>query len=276
MQALTNDMLQRVIDFCSVTDVKGFFIPNQLSLFLNQMQNIAVWESVYVHETIHSILTDCLAGWWIQVLEEIADNMFVAFRSGKILDMKLVSWMLNLEYKVRKLSQSWVKTQEGFATYFQLHLANVEARASTTALELHKLDHPMVRGVDANQIKKEVEKIENELKQRIKSRNYQEPYWRGYELVAKIAGKLGNNNLAPVALAASSVRFPRSLTSQTVTEFNEMLSMEKFNVDKRLELISKIPQNVIKNFPLEDDYELIKSAYRSYAQRRFGRCFFRE
>lgn len=254
MQPLTDNMLTRAFDFCSVTDVKGFFMPNQISLFLNRIQNIAVWESVYVHETIHSLLSDCLTGWWIQTLDEIADNMFVVFRSGRVLDVRLVSWMFNLEYKVRKLCQSWVKTQEGFATYFQLNLADVESRASTTALELHKLGHPMVKGVDDNQIKNEVEAIEKKWKQRIKSRNCPEPYWRGYELVAEIASKFGTDNLAPVALAASSVRFPRSLVSQNIAKFNEMLSMEKFNVDKRLELISQIPKDVIRNFPLKDDW----------------------
>jgi hypothetical protein len=29
-------------------------------------------------------------------------------------------------------------------------------------------------------------------------------------------------------------------------------------------------------YEYENDYELMKSAYRSYAQRGFGRCFFRE
>lgn len=91
---------------CSSLDTPGTFIPSHLSMFINRIEKTALWESVYVHECVHSLLTDTLNGWWIQLLEDIGNNMFVAFRNGAILSESLVSWILNLEFKRRKLMES--------------------------------------------------------------------------------------------------------------------------------------------------------------------------
>lgn len=254
MDPLNDEMTARAFDFCSNIDVKGFFVPSQISIFMNRIQNIALWESVYVHETFHSILNDCLIGWWIELLEEIANNMFVAFRSGQVLDEKLVSWIISLEFKKRKLCESWIQTQEGFATYFQLNIADIESRAVNTAKELHKLRQQDFTEEDIKRIRGEVERIRREWMDRLSSRNCPKGYWRGYELVREIAEKFGKDNLAPVALAACSVRFPHSLMSQNSDDFRKLMSQDEYVVDRRLELISEIPGDAIKGFPLKDDW----------------------
>ena len=254
MKLLNDEMTTRAFDFCSDIDVKGFFIPSQIAMFMNRIQNIALWESVYVHETIHSILNDCLNGWWIQLLEEIPNNMLVAFRSGRFLDERIVSWIINLEFKKRKLCEAWVQTQEGFATYFQLNIADIESRAVNAAIELYKFRQQDITEDDIERVRSEVKKIRRGWIDRLSSRDCPQYYWRGYELVRGIAEKFGRNNLAPVALAACSVRFPDSFVSQSIGDFQELMSSEKYIVDRRLELISQIPENVIKGFPLKDDW----------------------
>lgn len=249
-----SEEIEKTFDFCSSIDVPGTFIPCHLSMFINRISNIALWESVYVHETIHSLLTDTLNGWWIQLLEDISNNMFVVFRRGDILDEKLISWILNLEFKRRKLMESWMQTQEGFATYFQLDVMDIEKRAVAVAAEIGRLRHHNVTDERVNQIKIEVKRIREEWLDKISSRSCHHHYWRGYELVTEIAKKFGKENLAPVAMAACSIRFPDSLVSLSIDSFQEVILQEKYNVDKRLEAISRIPDITIKDFPLVDDW----------------------
>ena len=113
-----NEEIDKTFDFCSSLDVSGTFLPCHLSMFINRTSNIALWESVYVHETTHSLLTDTLNGWWIQLLEDISNNMFVVFRRGEILDEKLISWILNLEFKRRKLMESWIRLKKDLRLIF--------------------------------------------------------------------------------------------------------------------------------------------------------------
>lgn len=250
----SNKDLKRAFDFCLSPNTQGTFVPSHISMFMNRIKNVVLWEFVYVHETMHSILTDSLDGWWIQLLEEISTNMFVTLKSGKVVNRKLISWILNLEYKKRKLCESWLLTQEGIAAYFQLQVVDVEKRVLSVAPQLYKMRGQTFNETDAAGVKKEVEMIRKDWIGKLSSREFQERYWKGYELVESIAKKFGKDNLAPVSLAASSVRFPCSLISQSIDDFQKTISQERYSVDKRLELISKIPEKAVKNFSLKDDW----------------------
>jgi hypothetical protein len=250
----SNMDVKRAFDFCLSPNTQGTFIPSHISMFMNRIENVVLWEFVYVHETLHSILTDSLNGWWIQLLEEIGTNMFVTLRSGKAVNRKLISWILNLEYKKRKLCESWLLTQEGIAAYFQLQVVDIEKRVLSVAPQLYKMRGQTFSETDATRVKKEVEMVRKDWVGKLSSREFQERYWKGYELVESIAKKFGKDNLVPVSLAASSVRFPRSLISQSIDDFQKTISQEGCTVDKRLELISKIPENAVKNFSLKDDW----------------------
>jgi len=253
-KSMVSREINEAFDFCSYLDVPGTFVPSHLSMFINRTQDIALWESIYVHETVHSLLTDSLNGWWIELLEDISNNMFVVFRRGDVLNEKLVSWILNLEFKRRKLVDSWMQTQEGFATYFQLDVIDIKKRAVSVETELKKMSRKNITEEEIHQIENRVDEIRNEWLNRISSRNCPQSYWKGYELVKLIARKFGKENLAPVAMAACSIRFPDSLMAQDIERFQEMISQEKYNVDKRLELISQIPECVIEKLPLVNDW----------------------
>jgi len=250
----SNKDVKRAFDFCLSPNTQGTFVPSHISMFMNRIENVVLWEFVYVHETMHSILTDSLNGWWIQLLEEISNNMFVTLRSGKFVNRKLISWIFNLEYKKRKLCGSWLLTQEGIASYFQLQVVDIEKRVLSVAPQLYKMHGQTFSETDAARVKKEVEMIRKDWIGKLSSREFQERYWKGYELVESIAKKFGKDNLAPVSLAACSVRFPHSLVSQSIDDFQKTISQEKCSVDKRLELISKIPEKAVKNFSLKDDW----------------------
>ena len=262
------EKIDEVFLLCSSLDTPGTFIPSHISIFINRIEKLALWESVYVHESIHSLLTDTLTGWWIQLLEDIGNNMFVALRRGDILSESLVSWILNLEFKRRKLMESWMQTQEGFATYFQLDVVDVEKRSVNITAELCRLRHEDFTEEKASQTKSEVAEIKRKWQERITSRDCPEHYWKGYEIVKEIARKFGKENLAPVSLAACSVNFPKSMVAQGVDSFQEMISQEKYNVDKRLELISKIPAEIVQSFPLNDNWMgLLQSILKYFGEK---------
>jgi len=249
-----SDEFGQAFDFCSQLNVPGTFIPAHLSMFINRTQDVALWESVYVHETAHSLVTDTMNGWWIQLLEDIGNNMFVVFRRGDLIDERIVSWILNLEFKRRKLVDMWMQTQEGFATYSQLDVVDVKRRAIGVATELYKISHRNITEGEINHISKRVDDIRVEWLRRISSRNCPRSFWRGYELFERIARKFGKNNLAPAVVTACSVRYPDSFIAQDIDEFQKTISQDRYNVDKRLEMISQIPDKIVKNFPLVDDW----------------------
>ena len=133
-------------------------------------------------------------------------------------------------------------------------MVDVERRAVALGAELCRLRHEDFTEAQASQIRSDVKEIRVKWLEKIASKSCPEHYWKGYELVKEIARKFGKANLAPVSLAVCSISFPKSMVAQEVDAFQEMVSQEKYNVDKRLELISKIPEGIVQSFPLNNEW----------------------
>lgn len=265
---LTQEDIDRVLLRCLEYGAKdqryGFYVPSSLIMYVTQGLPPAAWEDAYSHESAHSILTDSWLGWTIQALDDLSSNLFIAVKNEIGAPQELASWIMNVEYKKRKLCETWLQTQEGLALYFQLDLLNLEERSIALAKSLCEIRGRSLTEEDEKRIRQESKRLRERIAEIVKAKKCKDYYWKGYEKILQISKNFGQELVAPSVLVACSIKLPLVFLEKTPAEFDVMVESVKYNADKRLDVITKIPFKKVSKDDKKDQLSFLKFLFNYF------------
>jgi len=233
-------------------------------MHITEQLSTVSWEAVHSHESAHSIICDSWLGWIIQTLEDLSNNLFIAVKNEIGAQKELTSWIMNIEYKKRRLCETWLQTQEGLALYFQLDFLNLEERSIALAKSLCKIKGESLKKADESRIRKESRRLRERTIEVLESKSCEDYYWKGYERILQISKLFGQELIAPSVLAACSIRLPLDFLEKTPAEFDEMVKSLSYNADKRLDVITKIPPNKVPEKDKKDPLSFLKFLFHYF------------